>query len=517
MFLLQKIENMTITDYMRNIAFINLIELNDSCQNTIFDGIQVAQAILEFSRTLPDVESIIPVATEVEQIQLFYRGEQPEKYLLLEQNSIENFVNGMYKFAEGYDHCFYFYGDTPLLDPAVTLKMVNNHYKYFADYSFADGYPYGLTPEIISTGCLKQLISLAKGETGPVKRDSLFTCIQKDINAFDIETEISPVDMRLKRISLSCDTKQNWLQMVQIVNNGGRNCNSITEMNDIIETYTRTLPSYIQLQITEQCRQSCSYCPYPIMNPDHLNSPGEMAREDVITLAQRIEAFSPDSVLSLSLWGDPSSHSQIGEILDDLLKRTELKILIETSGLGWEPLWENRKELIQSDRIDWIFSLDAVDPQLYSALRGKGQEQALKTVEQFLAINPGHTWVQSVRMNENEEDLEEFFRSWKEKTENVIIQKYDHFCGLLPERKVTDLSPVSRFPCWHLKREMSILVDGSVPLCREDTGKGSNFGNIHKQSLEDIWESLNSVYEKHLKQDYSGICNRCDEYYTYNF
>ena len=92
----------------------------------------------------------------------------------------------------------------------------------------------------------------------------------------------------------------------------------------------------------------------------------------------------------------------------------------------------------------------------------------MKTAELLLSAFTGTAWVQAVRMKENEEDLDVFYKTWKAKTENVIVQKYDSFSGLLPDRKVADLSPVERFPCWHLKRDMAILLDGTVPLCRED-------------------------------------------------
>ena len=517
MFPLVKGGIMTITDYMRNIAFINLIEISDSCRNRIFNDTTVSQAVLNYAENLKDIVRIIPVALSIDQIKLFYDDKTPEYFILLEENTEKNLLTKLSDACENFDHCFYFYGDTPLLDTTLTTRMVENHYKYFADYTFADGYPYGLTPEILNRHCLSQLIPLALDSSDPVVRDSLFKILQKDINAFDIETEISSVDMRLKRLSLCSDTLINWMQLDRIVKAGGKDAESILAMNDTIEKYTRTLPSYIQIQIAEKCWQSCSYCPYPEIAPHHRESDVHMSVEQVLDLARKIDRFSPGCRISLSLWGDPSAHPDISGILEGILRSTSLKIVIETSGLGWENLLDTRKDLIKSDRIDWIFSLDSVNPRLYKSLRGEGQESVLKTIEGFMKLNSLHTWIQAVRMNENEEDLELFFRSWKEKTENVIIQKYDHFSLFLDQRKVTDLSPVNRFPCWHLKREMSILTDGSVVLCREDIEKKNVLGNVFQQNLQEIWDSAESLFDSHINSVYKGICSNCDEYYTYNF
>ncbi|HET6451800.1 MAG TPA: SPASM domain-containing protein, partial [Spirochaetia bacterium] len=110
-----------------------------------------------------------------------------------------------------------------------------------------------------------------------------------------------------------------------------------------------------------------------------------------------------------------------------------------------------------------------------------------------------------------------FYRQWKTRTENVIIQKYDSFHGTLPDRTVADLSPLKRFPCWHLKRDMAILLDGSVPLCREDVHTSVRLGNAFHDELAVIWDSAREIHRSHLSGTYPGICAACDEYYTFNF
>jgi spiro-SPASM protein len=118
-------------------------------------------------------------------------------------------------------------------------------------------------------------------------------------------------------------------------------------------------------------------------------------------------------------------------------------------------------------------------------------------------------------MNENEAQLEAFYRHYKEKG-NVLIQKYDHYCGRLPDRKPADLSPLERRFCWHQMRDMVILLDGAVPLCKEDaidTKAAPNVFDPASGGIAGIWDKLGAG----ARLDSLPICKDCDEYYTFNF
>jgi hypothetical protein len=79
--------------------------------------------------------------------------------------------------------------------------------------------------------------------------------------------------------------------------------------------------------------------------------------------------------------------------------------------------------------------------------------EALAFAGELLRLAPEKTHVQAVRVKENEEDIETFYVR-KGVTRERDIQKYDSCAGLLPDRSVADLSPLKRFPCWHLKRDL---------------------------------------------------------------
>ncbi|MDR3200534.1 MAG: spiro-SPASM protein [Spirochaetales bacterium] len=511
---------------MANLVVINLADGQYFARSLA--GRPVIDWALDYAKTLVPEKDIAFLTTGGAKV-------PPFKTLTLESQTDAALIKTLTELAAAYDNIIYIFGDSPFLDIKTSLRMLENHAKYYAHYTFADGYPAGLTPEIIAVRTLPALAALCK-EPQPVSRETLFTLIQKDINAFDLETELSPTDMRLLRASLTVDTKRNHLLCERIAAalpeaaykpplpgttesrlvgkpTGAAVISLLEDKTEIL----RTLPAFVAVQITEGCPHACAFCPYPLLAQDVTAKKGFMRPQDFDIIAGKTADFCGDAVIGVSLWGEPSQHPAFLQIAQSIAVRPGLKLLVETSGIGWtdEVIRECAKML--EGRLTWIVSLDAVDSGQYTKLRGSGWDEALARANMLLAEFAGSAYVQALRMADNEETLETFYRTWKEKTNHLIIQKYDFFCGFLPQRKVTDLSPLDRFPCRHLQRDMSVLLDGSVPLCREDIQKTSVLGNLITDDIQAIWDKAGGFYREQLDKNYSNICGKCDEYYTYNF
>ncbi|MDR1249842.1 MAG: spiro-SPASM protein [Treponema sp.] len=431
--------------------------------------------------------------------------------------------------SEGYDLTYFAWADCPLLDPVLAGRVAERHLRYVAEYSYADGWPYGLAPELLSPGTAGILAKILGDDDGPVERDALFSAIQKDINAFDIETEISPVDLRSHRLALAADSRRNLLLLSGLREAGLSAADDADRIIAGRPDLLRTLPAFYPIQVAGPCPQACSFCPYPQFGT---GAGGVTGRKDFLdpglfaALLDRIVEFSGDGVIDLSLWGELALHPQKSELAAAILDRPELSALVETSGLGWttaemEGLAERACRSLPGKnhlpRLSWIVSLDAADSGRYREIRGSGFTEAAECARTLTRLFPGNAYVQALRVKGAEDDIEQFYRSWQEAEAKVIIQKYDDFCGALPKLQAADLSPVRRHPCWHLMRDMPILIDGRVPLCRETLFDGEMLGNVFTEDLAIIWARGAAFYRDHCGKLYQGLCAECDEYYTYNF
>ena len=420
------------------------------------------------------------------------------------------------------------HADEPFLDPLFATRMIAEHRRYVAEYTFADGYPGGLAPEILAPSVLPRLRALSRDESAG--RDALFTIIQRDINAFDIETLLAEDDMRLLRIELNCSSRRNWLLCKRVAeaatpattspsSPASPPTTSVPTIDTIVSTIRadlgllRTLPAYVMVDVVEGTPQDVAYSPYRLFGPAGKGKQREMAAERFASIIAEVEHFSPGSVYSIGAWGEPGLHSAVLELVE---AAADVPLVIETSGVGWDPAVLERI-LARDQDLTWIVHLDAIEEGTYRRVRGDGFTEAMRFTERLFSAAPAKAYVQTVRYTDLESHTEAFYRFWHERTENIIVQKYDPVCGVLEDKRVTDVSPVHRFPCWHLKRDLMVMVDGTVPRCREDIYRKHAVGNIFSDGIEAVWDALDPVHRAHARGEYPAICVQCDEYYTFNF
>jgi spiro-SPASM protein len=523
---------------MNALALLYGGSLRETAYENLFSGKNALSLTLERTAAFPELRKTIlllnedaPQPPDTPKLEIIRASHWTKRQVLETLSQV----------SQGFDLSYYAWADCPFLDPGLAKAVMERHIRYAAEYSYADGWPYGLAPEVLAPGVAGILAKILEGKEGPedreVGRDAIFSVLQRDINAFDIETEISPVDLRFHRLSLSADCRRNLLILTRFSEAGLFSAESTAqEVERIIgerPEILRTLPNFYPIQVARPCPQTCRLCPYPHFsaqerkNDDHAES-----NRDFIELAEfdalldRIGAFSGDAVIDLSLWGELGLHPGKTDLIRAVLARQNLSLVIETSGIGWKTA---ELEALANERrlprvngmapLSWILSLDTQDPARYRDIRGEGYTEAVESAKTLIRLFPEDAYVQAVRVKGFEDDIERFYRSWKDRGAKVIIQKYDSFCGLLPDLEAADLSPVKRRPCWHLLRDMPILINGDVLPCREEPFTGRVLGNVFSESLESIWAKGAVFYQQQCvpMEHYDGICAECNEYYTYNF
>lgn len=411
---------------------------------------------------------------------------------------------------------FHFWADAAFLNLQVNGEILKLHETYLSEYVFAEGFPGGVSGVLVSAEIFPKLLHDAGGAA--LTRDGFFNVILKDFNAYDIETVVSPSDLRMLRLELYRDRSLNSMVCDSLSSSidSGTPADMLCSIIEKNRASYRSLPAHILIEILESPKHIPSYLP-----PGPKNT-GELSNGNFSRILDAILDVVEDPVITIGPRHEPSVHSDFPAILRTMAAYAgAVTFVIETSGIGWTPQALQALQEIPPHSLNLIVCLDAVDPQLYTSLRGGGYEEAMGFIDHASRELSCGFFVQAVRMKENEEHLMTFYNHWKEKHIQVIIQKYTDFSQTMPDRKVTDLSPLNRHECWHLKRELYIRLDGSVFACLNHAiipGEETfNFGNVYTDNMNSIWEAGRHLYLRHLEHDLPEVCRKCDEWYTFNF
>ncbi|MBN8217845.1 MAG: spiro-SPASM protein [Spirochaetes bacterium] len=435
----------------------------------------------------------------------------------------EDLLTRLHRQSEGSEWVLIGHGDSAFYSLHECRRLVEAVLKYDNDWGFAENHPPGIVFDMIRRSALPVMENLrAKGKL-PYTRPFLGEILLQDVNLFDLENLYSDVNLRTLRLSFFPDSPQDRETLRAIAGLlDGKAWNVDLDWNALAARILahrhllRVHPKYWEIETSTRCLQRCAMCPKTTLGD--AAPPAFMDPATFDALVGRICQFSPKPVLALTGLGDAASHPNFLGILAAALAHPVAEVLVETSGADFDlSLADQIMALPGGERLSLIFSLDAVDPKLHAELRpGERPLSAfLETVEYLLLRRPANTWVQAVKMNENFEHLVAFHKHFQRLTPNIIIQKYNPWRGLLPERRLHPAVPFDRIDCWHLKRDLVIRVDGTVPVCKQDLRNEHRLGNAIHEDLETIWARGQAHFEKHL----AGweFCRGCDEHYTYNY
>ena len=70
-----------------------------------------------------------------------------------------------------------------------------------------------------------------------------------------------------------------------------------------------------------------------------------------------------------------------------------------------------------------------------------------------------------LKIEENEDELDNIFKLTDDMKVEFLLQKYNSYNKTLPEKRVSDMTPLERSFCWHLRRDMFIRANGDVSFC----------------------------------------------------
>ena len=196
------------------------------------------------------------------------------------------------------------------------------------------------------------------------------------------------------------------------------------------------------------------------------------------------------------------------DIIDYIINKN-FNIIIETYGINIDNLIIEKIDNYKKNII-FVFKIDAYEKETYKIIHKNGDFDTVNRNIEKIKKAGFKVYKQITRMIENEIEIEKFIRN--KETDDLIIRKYSTFCDIIPDKKVVDLSPFERIPCFHLRREIYIKADGQIPACYYSRNL-SNICDLNKDNLKSCIKNIKDLYIKNAKQKYLDFCKNCNDYY----
>lgn len=277
-------------------------------------------------------------------------------------------------------------------------------------------------------------------------------------------------------------------------------------------------PMMCVLSFVYICNAQCPNCPYTNSDIRQEYRDRPLMQEDTFKIIA--DQCGPHRAwIRLSGGGEPMLHPQAVELIE-YAKSKGARIGLITNGSRFT---ENSIRSLLACGTDMIeFSVDAGDPDTYGSVRpGLDWERLVSTVESMVSLRQqmgSPTKIIASGINQEGVDIEQVAAFWSGIVDEFQRRKYltwgineDHSGNAEPY-----LRPEEQIPCPFIFERLNIDSRGKVMVCGYDIRAITDMGNIHEQSIAEIWKGEGFEYYRRLHLERRGteipLCSQCPDW-----
>jgi len=296
------------------------------------------------------------------------------------------------------------------------------------------------------------------------------------------------------------------------------------------------LPDYpvtLSIETVNRCNLACVMCHLP----HFLKGKTTLTPENLEKLFQQAEEMGVPAI-NIGNGHEPLLYKDVDALIDSAVDHKIMDLLLFTNG---HLLTEERVEKILGSGITRVFvSLDAATEETYNKIRQPRAKSVppggrLAEVERHihhliarrdeLGLKLPIVRVSFVLQHGNEHEIEMFRDRWIDVVDAVDFQRESSHAGietmeLLGEEErwqerelgthLKRMAPSERF-CHYPFDTLAIWSDGNVGPCCAYQGKNIPVGNIHEQTLQEIWhgEKMERLRKQHREGKLNIVCQDC--------
>jgi radical SAM protein with 4Fe4S-binding SPASM domain len=284
---------------------------------------------------------------------------------------------------------------------------------------------------------------------------------------------------------------------------------------------TKAKPTISNIEVTNACGMKCVMCP-------RQNMKRKIGFIDIKLFEKILKQMKNNTRIVLHHFGDPLLHPNLKEILL-LCKKYGIKSSFSTNPTS---LTKENIQKIFDGGLDYLhISLDGANKETYEKIRGgvADYKKAVGNIKKFIEEKNKKnskrpiTTLAIIRMKETKDEIIDFKKKWEKEKEIDFVEVKEFITWDGTDKKIISLGDKFShkfkrkhyYPCFWPWGKLTILWDGRIVPCCFDYDAKLVFGDLNKQTLEEIWNSkaMQKFREQNINDSFpeGHLCKNCRE------
>lgn len=274
-------------------------------------------------------------------------------------------------------------------------------------------------------------------------------------------------------------------------------------------------PLRIDIELTNHCNISCSFCPR-----EHLKKKkGFMNMELYMKIINNIREDGRKVHIFLHGFGEPLLHPGLIDMINYAKEKKVAKtIQFSTNGLLLRGMVA--EGLIKAGLDEITVSVDAVSEISYRQLKGvklsvvEGNVREFIGLKEKMGVTKPHVRAKIMIRDNNRSERIPFLRKWKILADSATVEWYSNWGGMLDSEIGND--SLSRYSCAPLWYALMVRWDGTAVACCVDINDSYPVGDLNRGSISEVWngDRMKAIRQMHTSNSYErlSLCKRCMEW-----
>jgi len=280
---------------------------------------------------------------------------------------------------------------------------------------------------------------------------------------------------------------------------------------------TKFIPDFpitISLELVNRCNLDCIMC----LENQHTQPRAELSLDDIKRILDEGQANKMPSI-ELGLGSEVMMYKDIKEVVKLVKKAGILDVFFSTNGIL---LNDEIIEAIIDNKITRVkISLDAATEETYKKIRRgapslKITEDNIKKIISWKKKKNSRLPIirlSFIVMDINKHEITKFIDKWKNEVDYIDFQKLIDFSYVGEQLSLDKIKQevIKDSFCAYPFYSLNIWANGDVSPCCTFYGKDLIVGNIHKQTLKEVWDSkkMQTIREQIYNKKFNPVCQKC--------